>query len=140
MYAIGDVASQPDCDGNPLPELASVAKQQGRFAGKLLASRVHDNACHGVFRYRNLGTMAVIGRKRAVANFPLLRLTGFTAWLIWSIVHLGLLSDFRSRLAVYFNWTWSWIRHTRGPRLITEVPKLLRRSAIAPGAADGPPC
>ena len=70
--------------------------------------------------------MAVIGRSRAVARFPRMSFTGTAAWLLWSLVHLLLLTDFRSRLAVYFNWTWSWFTYGRGARLITDLPRLLR--------------
>ena len=64
-------------------------------------------------------TMAVIGRSRAAAQFGRLRLTGFLAWLVWSLIHLMLLVDFRSRLVVYVNWAWAWFTYERGARLLT---------------------
>jgi NADH dehydrogenase len=141
IFAIGDVASQPDATGQPLPGLAAVAKQQGAYVGKLVAARLKGKPPPPPFRYRDLGTMAVIGRSRAVARFPRMSFTGTAAWLLWSLVHLLLLTDFRSRLAVYFNWTWSWFTYGRGARLITDLPRLLRTDGAesnpsAAGAAD----
>ena len=126
IYAIGDVASYPAPDGHPLPGLAAVAKQEGAYLGKLLLAKLSGRDAVKPFRYKDLGTMAVIGRYRAVARFPKFTLTGIPAWLIWSAVHLLLLMNFRSRTAVYLNWMWSWLTNSRGARLITELPKLLR--------------
>jgi NADH dehydrogenase len=119
VFAIGDVASQADASGRPLPGLAAVAKQQGIYVGKLLSARIKGSGTFPPFHYRDLGTLAVIGRSRAVARLPGVSLTGPIAWLIWSLVHLMLLVDFRSRVVVYFNWTWSWFTYGRGARLMT---------------------
>lgn len=118
IFAIGDVASFDGGDG-PLPGLAPVAKQQGRFVGKLIAARFAGHAAPARFRYRDYGTMAVIGRSRAVAEIAGLKLSGFVAWLAWSLVHLMLLVDFRSRVSVYVHWAWSWFTYGRGARLLT---------------------
>lgn len=130
IYAIGDVASCMDkTSGKPLPGLAPVAKQQGAYVARVLSARLKGEPAPGPFRYRDLGTMAVIGRSRAVADFGWLRTTGFIAWLAWSLVHLMLLVDFRSRLTVYVNWSWAWFTYGRGARLLTtpaesdEVPE-----------------
>jgi NADH dehydrogenase len=98
-----------------------VAKQQGRYVGRLLRARIHGRQDPGPFRYHNLGTMAVVGRSAAVADFGFLRLKGFIAWLAWSLVHLMLLTDLRSRLTVYVNWAWAWFTRGRGVRLLTGV-------------------
>ena len=120
IYAIGDVASCTDAKtGKPLPGLAPVAKQQGAYVARVLSARLKGAPAPGPFRYRDLGTMAVIGRSRAVADFGWLRVTGFIAWLAWSLVHLMLLVDFRSRLTVYVNWSWAWFTYGRGARLLT---------------------
>jgi NADH dehydrogenase len=119
IFAIGDVASFDHGGGRPLPGLAPVAKQQGAFVGRLLAARITQRREPGAFRYRDYGTMAVIGRSRAVAVLGGLRLKGFLAWLAWSLVHLMLLVDFRSRLLVYVNWSWAWFTYGRGARLLT---------------------
>ena len=107
IFAIGDVASFSAGLAAPLPGLAPVAKQQGRYVGKLIRARMAGRAEPAPFRYRNWGTMAVIGRSHAIADFGRVRLTGFLAWLTWSLVHLMLLVDFRSRVAVYWNWSWA---------------------------------
>ncbi len=114
----GAVSFETD-GGKRLPALAPVAKQQGTYVGKLLAARIAGRREPGAFRYRDYGTMAVIGRSRAAAQFGRLRLTGFLAWLVWSLIHLMLLVDFRSRLVVYVNWAWAWFTYERGARLLT---------------------
>ena len=119
IFAIGDVASFEAGGDERLPALAPVAKQQGTYVGKLLAARIAGRREPGAFRYRDYGTMAVIGRSRAAAQFGRLRLTGFLAWLVWSLIHLMLLVDFRSRLVVYVNWAWAWFTYGRGARLLT---------------------
>ncbi len=118
IFAIGDVASF-DTDDGPLPGLAPVAKQQGQFVGKLIAAKIAGQNADDTFKYRDYGTMAVIGRSRAVAEIAGLKLNGFIAWLAWSLVHLMLLVDFRSRVSVYVHWAWSWFTYGRGARLLT---------------------
>jgi NADH:ubiquinone reductase (H+-translocating) len=119
IFAIGDVANFDPGTGRALPGLAPVAKQQGAYVGRLLAARVEGRLESETFRYRDYGTMAVIGRSRAVAVLAGLKLKGFIAWLAWSLVHLMLLVDFRSRLLVYVNWSWAWFTYGRGARLLT---------------------
>ncbi|MGN5373646.1 NAD(P)/FAD-dependent oxidoreductase [Sphingomonas hankookensis] len=118
IFAIGDVANFATDDG-ALPGLAPVAKQQGGFVGRLIAARVAGSEAPAAFRYRDYGTMAVIGRSRAVAEIAGMKLKGFVAWLAWSLVHLMLLVDFRSRVSVYVHWAWSWFTYGRGARLLT---------------------
>ena len=122
IFAIGDVASFTDRDGKPLPGLAPVAKQQGKFVGTLIRNRIEGRIGASAFHYKNWGAMAVIGRSQAVGDFGTVRVKGFIAWLGWSLVHLMLLVDFRSRLTVYVNWAWSWFTHGRGARLLTKTP------------------
>ena len=121
IFALGDVASYRQ-DGKPLPGLAPVAKQQGKWVGQLIRARAEGRADPKPFRYHDWGTMAVIGRSRAVALLGPWKMTGFLAWLAWSLVHLMLLIDFRSRVAVYVNWTWAWFTMGRGARLLTRLP------------------
>ena len=121
IFALGDVSSFDAGGGKTLPGLAPVAKQQGVYVGRLLRRRIEGRPPPKPFRYRDFGTMAVIGRSRAVADFGWLQLTGFPAWLTWSLVHLMLLVDFRSRLMVYVNWSWAWFTYGRGARLVTRV-------------------
>jgi NADH:ubiquinone reductase (H+-translocating) len=123
IFVIGDAASMDDGAGGVLPGLAPVAKQQGAYVGKLLKARLEGRAAPGPFRYRNYGTMAIIGRSRAIADFGWFALTGFPAWLTWSLVHLMLLVDFRSRLTVYVNWSWAWFTYGRGARLLAGAAR-----------------
>lgn len=122
IFAIGDVAGLAGRDGKPLPGLAAVAVQHGRYVARVIAHRVAGRPAPGPFRYRNYGTLAVIGRSRAVADLGRIRLRGFPAWLFWCLVHLFLLAGFRNRIVVYVNWSWSWFTYGRGARLITGLP------------------
>lgn len=121
IFVLGDAASLAD-RGELLPGLAAVATQQGRYVARLIANRVSGRPAPGPFRYRNLGTLAVIGRSRAVADLGRVQLRGFAAWLFWSLVHLALLEGFRNRAVVYVNWSWAWFTYARGARLITDAP------------------
>jgi NADH:ubiquinone reductase (H+-translocating) len=123
IFVIGDGASFSDATGETLPGLAPVAKQQGAYVGRLIKARIAGARPPGPFRYRNYGTMAIIGRSRAIADFGGFTLTGFPAWLTWSLVHLLLLVDFRSRLTVYVNWSWAWFTYGRGARLLAGPPR-----------------
>jgi NADH dehydrogenase len=114
IFTIGDTASARGGNGSTLPGIAPVAKQQGRFVANLILGR-----SHGAFVYRDFGNLATIGRSRAVADFGTLRLSGFLAWLIWSVAHVWFLIGFRSRLAVTINWLWNYLTCQRSARLIT---------------------
>jgi NADH:ubiquinone reductase (H+-translocating) len=129
IFVVGDAASMDDGSGGVLPGLAPVAKQQGAYVGKTLQARLAGRPPPAPFRYRNYGTMAIIGRSRAIADFGFFTLTGFPAWLAWSLVHLMLLVDFRSRLTVYVNWSWAWFTYGRGARLLAGAAR--RGSSIA---------
>jgi NADH:ubiquinone reductase (H+-translocating) len=118
IFVIGDVSFLAEQDGKPLPGLAAVAEQQGEYVGRLIAGRLAGRPEPPPFRYRDRGTLAVIGRSRAVAVVGKVRLTGYPAWLFWSLVHLFLLAGFRNRLAVYLNWSWAWFTYGRGARII----------------------
>ena len=123
IFAIGDVSSFKTPDGKSLPALAPVAKQQGAYVAKVIASRIGAGRDPGPFEYTNLGTMAVIGRSHAIAMLAGMRLTGRTAWLAWSLVHLLLLIGFRNRLIVFTNWAWAFFTYGRGSRLVVGRPK-----------------
>jgi NADH dehydrogenase len=143
IFAIGDVASFDPGNGQPLPGLAPVAKQQGVYVGRLLAARLAGKPAPGPFRYRDLGTMAIIGRSHAIADFGIFRLTGFPAWLAWSLVHLMLLVDIRSRIMVYVNWSWAFFTYGRGARLLTGDARIDRigpvRTAFRRESPAAPP-
>lgn len=106
-------------DGRPLPGAAPVAKQQGRYVAELIRRRVRGQKKPPPFRYRDQGALATIGRSSAVADLPHLKLTGGAGWVLWSIVHIYFLIDFRNRMAVFLNWVSAWLTYARGARLIT---------------------
>jgi NADH:quinone reductase (non-electrogenic) len=120
IFVIGDVALAAGADGRPLPGIAPVAKQQGQYVAKLLVARAGGKSVPP-FRYRDYGMLAAIGRKRAVAHLGRIKLTGFVAWVLWSVAHIYYLIGFRNRLVVALNWLWNYLTFQRGTRLITGV-------------------
>ena len=126
IFVIGDLASFSDQTGNPLPGLAAVATQQGRYVGNLVNRRLRGQSQES-FRYKDRGSLATIGRAAAVADLGRIRLTGVIAWWAWLFVHLMLLVGFQNRLLVLMQWAWSYLSRNRSARLITgESPLPLR--------------
>ena len=123
IFVIGDAATLDGPDGKPLPGLGSVAKQQGKHVGRVIAARLAGHPSPGPFRYTDWGQLAVIGRSAAVADFGRIRLTGLLAWLVWSAVHLLLLVSAQNRVTVYVNWVSAWLTYGRGARVITQPPR-----------------
>jgi NADH dehydrogenase len=119
IFVIGDAALVTGPDGQPLPGLAPVAKQQGRYVGQLITCRVRGDRELPPFRYRDEGALATIGRHSAIADFGWVRFTGWVAWALWGIVHIFFLIGFRNRASVFLNWVWAWLTYGRGARLIT---------------------
>lgn len=120
IFVLGDAAHFKDEKGNPLPALASVARQQGIFLGKILAKDNDEKRLRPHFRYIDKGTMATIGTAKAVANIRGLKLSGFFAWVLWSTVHILLLIGFRNRINVFVEWVWNYLTRKRGVQLITD--------------------
>jgi NADH dehydrogenase len=118
VFVIGDTASCPSPDGRILPGVAPVAKQQGRYAAKAILAAIAGGQA-APFRYRNYGNLATIGRKRAVADFGRIRLSGFIAWIVWCTAHIWFLAGFRNRFVVGLNWLWNYLTFERNARLIT---------------------
>ena len=121
VWAIGDVAAivAPGRSGDLLPQLAPVAIQSGRHVARQIVRGLGRAGRPEPFRYRDKGTMATIGRSRAVAELPHgIELQGFPAWLAWLGLHLVMLAGFRNRISVLANWAWNWLTYDRGPRLI----------------------
>lgn len=131
IFVIGDVSAREQ-EGRPLPGVAQVAIQGGRYVGRTIAARVNGRAAPGPFRYFNKGDMAVVGRNFAVLERGGLRLAGFFAWLGWILVHVVSLALFNNRLIVFTQWLWSYFTFERGSRLITVAP-------VAPAKEGGPP-
>jgi NADH dehydrogenase len=118
VFVIGDLAHARGSDGQPLPGLAPVAMQQGRY----VADRIRGKN-RTPFRYFNKGQLAVIGRNRAVCDFGWARMTGFFAWLLWVFVHIGYLIEFDNKLLVMVQWGFDYFTRKRGARLITYPPR-----------------
>ena len=119
VFVVGDTAAL-DQDGTPLPGVAQVAMQQGRYAGKVIASRVTGQAPPHPFRYVDKGNMAVIGRNFAILESGRLRLSGFVAWLAWAAIHVAFLPQAGNRVMVFTRWAWSYVTKQHGSRLILE--------------------
>jgi NADH:ubiquinone reductase (H+-translocating) len=119
VFVIGDAALFiPEGAPQPLPGVSPVALQQGRFVARQIARSI-AGAPRQRFRYLDKGSMATIGRSRAVAQIGKLQLSGFLAWLAWLVVHIFYLIDFRNRLVVLLDWAWAYFAYRRGSRLIT---------------------
>lgn len=117
IFVVGDTAHIPGPEGRPLPGVAQVAQQSGRHAAA--------NILHGIagqdyepFEYHDYGSMATIGRNRAVAQIGKVQLTGIVAWFIWAFVHIMRLVNFRNRLLVFWKWMWDYIGYNRSGRII----------------------
>jgi NADH dehydrogenase len=121
VLVLGDMAHYRHGRSEPLPGVAPVAIQQGRFAAKLINSRVRGRT-PPTFRYRELGNLATIGKSSAVADFGKLHLSGFVAWFLWLVIHLMKIVNFRNRLLVLTQWAWSYFTYDRSARLITGNP------------------
>ncbi len=120
IFVIGDTAAASGADGTPLPGVAPVAKQQGHYVGKVLLARLKGKTIPP-FSYRDFGSLATVGRSRAVVQIGRFRLTGFLAWMLWSVAHIYFLIGFRNRLIVATNWLWNYVTFQRGTRLITGI-------------------
>jgi NADH dehydrogenase len=118
VYALGDIAEMVD-EKHPRghPMLASVAGQQGDWLAKNLNKKAKSKKMKP-FVYKDQGTMATIGRNKAVVDLKRFHFSGYIAWLVWMFVHLMLLVEYRNRLIVFANWTWRYIKYDRGSRLI----------------------
>ena len=109
--------------GKALPGLAPVAKQQGRYVARTILRRRRGLPAPGPFAYKDYGTLATIGRNKAVAEFGRLHLTGFAAWLIWAVAHIFFLISFRNRFMVAAQWAFAYVTHERGDRLLVGAAR-----------------
>ena len=119
LFAIGDMASLNGATGKPLPGVAQVAIQQGSYVGDLIHRRLKGESLPGPFKYWDKGSMATIGRRRAVADVGFMRFTGLIAWLAWLAVHVIYIANFSNRVLVLFQWFWNYVTRNRSARLIT---------------------
>ncbi len=120
VFVIGDLAHYALPDGSVLPGVAQVAMQQGEFVAQLLRARQAGKPAP-IFRYRDRGSLAVIGRHAAVADLGRLHFGGFLAWIIWLFVHIVYLIGFDRKLLVIVQWAWSYLTRKRGSRLILHA-------------------
>jgi len=119
IFVVGDTASH-DQDGKPLPGVAQVAIQGGRYAGKVIHNRIVGKPAPGPFSYFDKGSMAVVGKGFAVLQSGKVQVSGFGAWLAWAAVHLQFLATSSLRLTVFLQWLWTYVTGQRGSRLIVN--------------------
>lgn len=157
VFVIGDLASLKDEQGKPLPGVAPVAIQQGRYVAKLILKEIEQGRKSSLnsaplsdesglksiatpsrapFHYWDKGSLATIGRAAAVADFGRIHISGFVAWLSWLFVHIFFLIGFRNRLLVFIQWAWSYVTYERGARLITGSTELPGWTGDKPGAPE----
>lgn len=129
VFVVGDLATLRDEHGNPLPGVAPVAMQEGRFVAKTIARDLQKKPRQS-FHYFDKGSLATIGRAAAVAQIRKLHISGYFAWLAWLFVHIFFLIGFRNRLIVLIQWAWSYFTYERGARLITGSTDLPGWSAF----------
>jgi NADH dehydrogenase len=137
VFVIGDLASLKDEQGKPLPGVAPVAIQQGKYVARTiqkdLAGRPRVN-----FHYWDKGSLATIGRAAGIAQFGKIHISGFIAWLSWLFIHIFFLIGFRNRVLVFIQWAWSYFTYERGARLITGNTDLPGWSGITPTSSSVP--
>ncbi len=120
VFAIGDIAGGKDAKGRPLPMVAPVAMQQGRFVAKQIAA-ILANRPLGTFKYRDKGSMATIGRHKAVVEVGKLKIGGALAWYAWLWLHLFYLLGGRNKIGTMADWTWNYLTFDRGNRHIIDI-------------------
>jgi NADH dehydrogenase FAD-containing subunit len=119
IFAVGDTAASNGWRGNNVPGLAPAARQQGKYAARVIKAAISNHSAPPPFQYRHFGNLATIGRLSAVAELPGIRLWGAPAWWAWGLAHVLFLAGGRNRMAVMLNWLWAYITYRRGTRLIT---------------------
>jgi NADH:ubiquinone reductase (H+-translocating) len=148
VFVAGDMAAARSADtGAPVPGVAQGGIQTGRYAGEVIASEVlgpsSTPGSRKPFVYHDKGSMAVIGKAKAVAQIGRLHFGGFLAWLVWGGIHIAFLIGFRNRLQVLFSWFWNWLLNARDARLITGDTRLhlqtVRPSTFVPDGVAPPP-
>jgi len=122
VYVIGDMARMiPAGETQPLPGLAPVAMQQGRYVARSIGAKLRGERLDD-FVYVDKGMLATVGRSRAVLQTKRLKMSGFVAWLLWIVIHIWYLIGFRNRVAVMLNWCWNYLTYRQGARIITREP------------------
>jgi NADH dehydrogenase len=124
VFVIGDAAILTQ-DGKSLPGVAQVAIQQGRYVGRLITQEIGGRSAPRPFRYFDKGSVAVVGKNFAVMESRRIRLAGFTAWLVWAVIHLMFLPQLQNRRRVQNQWFWSYLTGQRSSRLVAEAPRIV---------------
>lgn len=124
VFVVGDLANMKDKHGRPLPGVAPVAMQQGKFVGRQVAADLAGRP-RETFHYSDKGSLATIGRAAAIAQFGKVHLSGLIAWLSWLFIHVFFLIGFRNRIIVMFQWFWSYLTYERAARLITGESRVI---------------
>lgn len=137
IFVVGDTAALQQ-DGKPLPGVAQVALQQGRYAGKLIRRRIEGARPRAPFRYFDKGNMAVVGKGFAVLQSGRIHLSGFLAWLAWMGIHIQFLANTNLKLSVFVQWAWTFITGQRGSGLIVNHYRAEPAAVPAPAAALAP--
>jgi NADH dehydrogenase len=122
IFVLGDLALLDGKNGKPLPGVAQVAMQEGKYAARTILRRLSGKPPPPPFRYLDFGSMATIGRGTAVAEIGPLRLSGSVGWLVWLFIHLMYIVQFGNRLLILLQWAWSYVTWNRSARLITGRP------------------
>ena len=141
IFVIGDMASYSAADGKPLPAVAPVAIQEGKYVAQLINARLTSAPEPPLFAYKDWGMMATIGRMRGVAELRGWRFSGASAWLIWLFVHLMQIARFENRLLVLIQWAWHFLTRNRSARLITgnETSRLADCPPLEPATLEPKP-
>jgi len=121
IFVVGDLAAAEWAPGKPVPGVAQGGIQGGQYAARLIEARLAGETI-GDFEFKDLGELATIGRLRAVADFRMVRFSGFIAWFMWLGIHIFWLIGLQNRLLVMLRWAWSFLSRGRGSRLITGLP------------------
>ena len=126
VFAIGDIALVLQKDGKPVPGVSPAAMQMARHVAKIIEAEIvlPGHAERPSFKYWDKGTMATIGRSKAVALVGKIKLSGFVAWLAWLFIHLIFLIGLKNKLAVLLDWTYSYFAYKRGSRIIVRSPEV----------------
>jgi NADH dehydrogenase len=135
-FVIGDAARLDGDDGHPLPGVSPVAMQQARWTAKAIR-RTLAGKPRKPFHYLDKGSLATVGRSRAIAQVKKIHLSGLLAWLVWLLVHIFYLIGFKNRFVVMFTWAWSYVTYGRGARLVVGEPTNDLRVALGLGPARG---
>ena len=122
IFVIGDLSSFSHQNNKPLPGIAPVAMQQAKYVAKLIQKQLKGESLPS-FVYKDYGSMAVIGKNKAVADFKFIKLSGFLAWFIWIWVHIYYLIEFDNKLVVLIQWIWNYFTQGRGSSVIIENNK-----------------